>query len=89
MSTSVVAAGATFAVVGLATAATQLLVFGIVVVVAGMAYRTCAHRNYWITCRYVPTTETIVVVPTHPRFDEQARALFVRPFDLGKRPVTG
>jgi hypothetical protein len=89
MSTTVVTGGATFAVVGLATASTQLLVFGIVVVVSGMAYRTRAHRNYWITCRYVPATETIVVAPTHPRFDEQARALFGRPFDLGKRPVTG
>jgi hypothetical protein len=84
-STTTITAGATCAVVGLATSVVQLSVFGLVVFAAGVVYRTRAHRNYWVTCRYLPATATIVVVPTHPRFDEQARELFVRPFDLGKR----
>jgi hypothetical protein len=76
--TAVVTAGMTFAGIGLATSVVQLFVFGVVVVVTAAAYRTRAHHNYWVTCRYVPATQTIVVAPTHPRFDEQARDLFVR-----------
>ena len=55
-----------------------LVVFGMsVLVVAGM-YRTRAHHNYWVTCRFSPVDGTIVVEPTHRRFDEAARDLFVR-----------
>jgi hypothetical protein len=75
---SVMTAGTTFAAIGLATEVTGLVVFGCLMLVAGTAYRTRAHHNYWVTCRFRPVDSTIVVEPTHPRFDEQARELFIR-----------
>ena len=87
--TMVTTAGATFAGIGLVTSVVQLFVFGSVVVVAGAAYGTRAHRNYWVTCRYVPAKQTILIEPTHHRFDEQARDLFVRPLGLGTQGASG
>jgi hypothetical protein len=75
---STMSAGATFAGIGLVTGVSGLVVFGLVVLVAAATYRTRAHRDYWVTCRYRPRDATIVVEPTHPRFDEQARDLYVR-----------
>ena len=73
-----VAAGVTFSVIGLVTGVGELVVFGAVVAVATVAYRTRAHHNYWVSCRLHPAESTIVVEPTHRRFDEAARDLFVR-----------
>jgi hypothetical protein len=87
--TTVIAAGATLAGIGLATAVTQLFVFGAVMIVTGAVYRTRAHRNYWVTCRYLPGEQTILVAPTHHRFDEQARELFVRPLVRGMHRAAG
>lgn len=78
VASSVVAAGVTFSVIGLVAGVPQLIVFGAVVAVAAAAYRTRAHRNYWVSCRLHPADGTIVVEPTHRRFDEAARDLFVR-----------
>jgi hypothetical protein len=33
--------------------------------------------NYWLTCRLNPAAGTILVEPTHPRFDEAAKRLFI------------
>jgi hypothetical protein len=71
-------AGATFAGIGLATAVTGLVVFGVLLLVTAAVYRTRAHHNYWVTCCFHPEAGTIVVEPTHRRFDEDARDLFVR-----------
>ncbi len=78
VSSAVVAAGVTFSVIGLLTDARELVVFGAVVAVAAVAYRTRAHRNFWVSCRLHPADGTIVVEPTHRRFDAAARDLFVR-----------
>ena len=72
------AAGATFFGIGVATGAVGLAVFGAMVVVAAIGYRIRAHHNYWFTCTLRPDDSTIVVEPTHRRFDEAARALFIR-----------
>jgi hypothetical protein len=76
MSTST--AGATFFGIGVGSGAIGLAVFGLLVVVAAVAYRTRAHHNFWITCTLRPGDATIIVEPTHPRFDEDARMLFTR-----------
>ena len=64
--------------IGAATGAVALAVFGVVVVIGAVAYRTRANHNYWVTCSFHPSTSTIVIEPTHPRFDSAARDLFVR-----------
>jgi hypothetical protein len=71
-------AGATFFGIGLGAGATGLAVFGVLVVIAALAYRIRAHHNFWFTCTLRPEDSTIVVEPTHRRFDEAARALFIR-----------
>jgi hypothetical protein len=75
---STLAAGTTFGVIGAATGAVALAVFGVVVVIGAFAYRARANHNYWVTCSLHPSTATIVVEPTHPRFDDAARVLFTR-----------
>jgi hypothetical protein len=75
---STLAAGLTFVVIGAATQAVALAVFGVVIVTGAVAYRTRANHNYWVTCSLHPSTATIVVEPTHPRFDDAARDLFIR-----------
>lgn len=75
---SIMAAGLMFASIGFATGVVGLTVFGLIVLVAAMAYRTRAHHNYWVTCRYAPHSGLIVVAPTHRLFDAAARDLFVR-----------
>ena len=59
------AAGATFFGIGIATGAVGLAVFGVLVVVAAIAYRIRAHHNYWFTCTLRPGDSTIVG-RTHP-----------------------
>jgi hypothetical protein len=75
---SMLAAGVTFGVIGAATGVVSLAVFGLVVVVGAVAYRARANHNYWVTCTLHPSTATIVIEPTHPRFDDAARELFIR-----------
>ena len=71
-------AGGTFSGIGVATGAAGLTVFGLVVVVAAIAYRTRAHHSFWVTCTLRPESATLIVEPTHQRFDEEARVLFTR-----------
>jgi len=75
---STLAAAVTFVGIGLGTGATGLAVFGLLVAFAAVAYRTRAHHNFWVTCTLRPENSTILVEPTHQRFDEDARALFIR-----------
>lgn len=51
---------------------------GVVVTVVGWVLWARANRNWWVTCRYDPADSVIVVEPAHPRFDDEARALFTR-----------
>jgi hypothetical protein len=75
---STLTAGATFLGIGVVTGATGLAVFGILVAIAAIAYRTRAHQYFWVTCTFRPEDSTIIVEPTHQRFDDEARALFIR-----------
>jgi hypothetical protein len=75
---STLAAGVTFVGIGVVTGATGLAVFGLLVVIAAIAYRTRAHHNFWVTCVLRPEDSTVLVEPTHQRFDEDARMLFIR-----------
>jgi hypothetical protein len=75
---SALTAGATFTGIGVVTGAIGLAVFGILVAIASIAYRTRAHRNFWVTCVFRPEASTVLVEPTHQRFDEDARMLFTR-----------
>ncbi|WP_148288455.1 hypothetical protein [Ilumatobacter nonamiensis] len=51
---------------------------GLVLVLVAGTYRTRAHHNYWTTCRLSADRATVVIEPTHPEFDQQARELFTR-----------
>ena len=75
---SALAAGSTFFAIGIVTSTAGLTAFGVLVAIAALAYRTRAHHDYWVTCTLRPENSTIVVEPTHQRFDESARALFIR-----------
>lgn len=70
--------GLVLAAVGAAQWSGQTVALGVLTGAVGAAYRTRAARNYWVTCRFRPSTSTIVVEPTHPRFDDAARELYVR-----------
>jgi hypothetical protein len=76
--TAVTAAGLGVAAAGLLRPAIGLVVLGALLVVAGAAARARAAHNYWVTCRLRPARATVVVEPTHPAFDAEARALFAR-----------
>jgi hypothetical protein len=78
LGTAAILAGATFTAIGLATGVAGLVVFGVFVAAFAVVYRTRAHHDYWVSCRFRPAEQTIVVDPTHRRFDEAARDLFVR-----------
>lgn len=75
---SALTAGVTFFGIGVVTGATGLSVFGLVVAIAAITYRTRAHHNFWVTCTLRPENSTIIVEPTHQRFDDEARMLFIR-----------
>jgi len=75
---SALAAGAMFFAIGVATGTAGLTGFGALVAIAALAYRIRAHHDYWVTCTLRPQDSTIVVEPTHRRFDEAARSLFIR-----------
>ena len=75
---SALAAGVTFFGIGVATGTPALAALGMLTVVASLTYRTRAHHDYWVTCTLQPANSTIVVEPTHQRFDEAARTLFLR-----------
>lgn len=75
---STLAAGATFVAIGGVSSTPALAAFGLVLVIGAAAYRARANHNYWVTCSLHPSNATIVVEPTHPRFDAAARDLFVR-----------
>ena len=75
---STLTAGATFTGIGVVAGATGLAVFGLLVTIAAIAYRTRAHHNFWVTCVLRPEDSTVLVEPTHQRFDDEARTLFIR-----------
>lgn len=75
---SMLTVGATLFSIGGATGTVPLAVFGIIVGIGAMGFRARATHNFWFICRLHPVEATIVVEPTHPRFDEAARALFIR-----------
>lgn len=56
----------------------DLLGVGVVLVVVAVAYRTRAQHNFWTTCRLSAGGDQVIVEPTHPEFDRQARQLFTR-----------
>ena len=66
------------AVAGAAQGSAQTVALGVLTGAAGAAYRARAVHNYWVTCRFRPSTNTIIVEPTHPRFDAAAHELYVR-----------
>lgn len=72
------AAGAVVCGIGAVTGTAALVVLGAVVTIVAVAYRIRAHHDYWVTCTLHPPDSTIVVEPTHRRFDEEARTLFIR-----------
>ena len=72
--------GLVVAVAGAAQSSGQTVALGVLTVAAGAAYRARAVHNYWVTCRFRPSTNTIIVEPTHPRFDAAARRA-LRPVD--------
>jgi hypothetical protein len=76
--TAVVAAGLGLAAAGVLRPAIGLVVLGALLVAVGTVARARAAHHYWVTCRLRPATATVVVEPTHPAFDAQARALFAR-----------
>lgn len=78
MGASAIFAGATFGGIGRVAGVGGLVTFGAFVGILAVIYRTRAHHDYRVTCRFRPAEQTIVVEPTHPRFDEAARDLFVR-----------
>ncbi|TFH14670.1 MAG: hypothetical protein E4H05_09165, partial [Acidimicrobiales bacterium] len=45
---SALAAGITFGGIGVVTGTVALAVFGVLIVVASVAYRTRAHHDYWV-----------------------------------------
>lgn len=51
---------------------------GLVVFFAAAVYRARAHHNFWTSCRLNDTGDSVIVEPTHPDFDRQARQLFER-----------
>lgn len=55
-----------------------LLGVGLVVFAAAGAYRARAHHNFWTSYRLNDTGDAVIVEPTHPDFDRQARQLFER-----------
>jgi hypothetical protein len=72
----VVVFGLTLAVAGLFKSAPLLVLVGVIAVVVALVQRVRAARDYWVTCRFRSDTGTIVVQPTHPSFDAEAKRLF-------------
>lgn len=77
---SMLSAGVTFVAIGGATGTVALGLFGLVMSILAVTYHARANHNYWVTCSLHPSSATIVVEPTHPRFDDAARDLFTRTF---------
>ena len=55
-----------------------LVVLGALVATAGAGYLTLVAHRFWVVCRFRPAEGTVIVEPTHPKFDAAARALFLR-----------
>ena len=62
---------------GIIGSASAVVALGVLVAPLAFAYRTRAHRNFWVTCRLGDEGTTIIVEPTHSAFDAQARRIFV------------
>lgn len=74
----VLAAGLAFVAAGIVRGDGGIGVLGGIPALVATAYRTRAVHNYWLTCTLDTQRRTIVVRPTHPAFDRQARMLFDR-----------
>ena len=70
------AAGAGLAAVGIVGGAVPAIVIGALLVVTAVVLRYRAARRWWITVRYRPGRDEIVVAPVAAEFDADARALF-------------
>jgi hypothetical protein len=70
--------GAMIAIGGAVGGEVSLVLLGALVAVAGAGYLTVVAHRFWVVCRYRPADGTVIVEPTHPKFDAAARALFVR-----------
>ncbi|MGD9704542.1 MAG: hypothetical protein AB7Q42_07715 [Acidimicrobiia bacterium] len=78
VASAVMMIGLVLAAAGVGRRTGGLVVLGAVVAVVGALYRARAVHDYWVTCRFRPSTNIIIVEPTHPLFDAAARALFLR-----------
>lgn len=78
MALSMLSVGLTCVAIGGATGVVGLVLFGAVSSVAAATYQARTNHNYWVTCSLHPSSATIVIEPTHPRFDDAARDLFTR-----------
>jgi hypothetical protein len=78
MALSTLSVGLTCVAIGVATGTVGLGVFGAVLSVVAIAYHARTTHNYWVTCSLHPSSATIVIEPTHQRFDDAARDLFTR-----------
>ena len=61
----------------IAPAAAAALAAGVVIVVSGIVLWARANRNWWVTCVFDPTRDTVTVEPTHSKFDTAARDIFI------------
>lgn len=70
--------GLVAAVAGAVNSNPQQIGFGTVMAALGVLYLTFANNRFWVTCCFRPATSTIIVEPTHARFDAEARLLYLR-----------
>ena len=78
MGVMVTGAGAILTVAGAVSATVGLVVLGVLIIAAGAGYLTIVAHRFWVVCRFRPTDETIIVEPTHPKFDAAARSLYLK-----------
>lgn len=70
--------GLVTAVAGAFNSNPQQIGFGMFVAAFGVSYLTFSNHRFWVTCSFRPATSTIIVEPTHARFDAEARLLYLR-----------
>jgi hypothetical protein len=57
---------------------TPLAVLGVIIIVIAALLRARAHSGFWVSAELRPKEGHVIVHRTHPAFDAEARALFVR-----------
>jgi hypothetical protein len=78
MAVSTLSVGLTCVAIGGAAGAVNLGLFGAALGVVAVICHARTNHNYWVTCSLHPSSATIVIEPTHQRFDDAARDLFTR-----------